>query len=269
LPGRSDLDLMVAAAQEAGDLALRFWRQTPQSWEKPDGAGPVTEADLAVDTLLRDRLTSARPEYGWLSEETPDSAARLDKPCVFIVDPIDGTRAFMNEEPSWALSLAVAQAGHITAAVVALPARGQVFTAAQGQGAFLNGGRLAPKPRLDLNGARILAAKPNFAPQHWGGKNLPVEHHFRSSLAYRMSLVAEGRFDAALSLRGCWEWDIAAGDLIAREAGQISTDMHGKGFVFNNPHPNLPGMIAASPYVHQSLMAQITPPMARPLYLPQ
>ena len=106
-----DLALLVAAAQAAGPVALGYFRARPASWDKPDGAGPVSEADLAVDALLRERLLSARPDYGWLSEETEDDPARLSRATVFVVDPIDGTRAFSRGLPSWGMLLGRVERG--------------------------------------------------------------------------------------------------------------------------------------------------------------
>jgi len=107
----TDLELLISAAQEAGVLATRYSGPTAKRWDKAGDAGPVTEADLAVDALLRDRLTAARPDYGWLSEETPDNPDRLTRKRVFIIDPIDGTRSFIEGSATWAHSLAIAEEG--------------------------------------------------------------------------------------------------------------------------------------------------------------
>ena len=185
---------------------MPFWRQTHKSWEKAAGAGPVTEADLAVDEMLKDRLLAARPTFGWLSEETDDDPSRLDKDWVFIVDPIDGTRSFMAGERTWAHSLAVAHRGKITAAVVWLPAQDKLYTAALGAGAQLNGQPIRSSHQANIQDATVLATRPNFDPEHWPQGVPPVHRHFRASLAYRLTLVAEGRFDAMLTFRNTWEW---------------------------------------------------------------
>ena len=108
---QADLTLIAQAARDAGDIARRFWKRAPKVWEKDAGAGPVTEADLAINEMLMDRLRAARPGYGWLSEETPDDGARLGAGTVFILDPLDGTRAFIAGEPTFAHSIAVVAAG--------------------------------------------------------------------------------------------------------------------------------------------------------------
>ncbi|MEM6490174.1 MAG: inositol monophosphatase family protein, partial [Pseudomonadota bacterium] len=130
----ADLALLRDAAAEGGDIALGHARKGLSVTDKGGGQGPVTDADMAVDSHLSRRLGAARPGYGWLSEETADGPQRLTADSVFIVDPIDGTRAFIAGEDGWAVAVAVARAGRITAAVVALPARGEVYAAALGAG---------------------------------------------------------------------------------------------------------------------------------------
>ncbi len=241
-----DLELLTEAARAAGEIAHRFWRRHPETWEKPDGAGPVTEADLAVNAMLQAELGAARPDYGWLSEETPDDAARLDRGRSFIVDPIDGTRAFIEGDESFAHSLAVAEDGRITAAVVYLPAKDALYSATETGEATLNGRPIHVSGQADAARATLLTARPNLAPEHWkGGSPPPFRREFRASLAWRLCLVAEGRFDAMLTLRPTWEWDIAAGDLIARRAGARVTDQTGHAIAYNAAEPRAQRIIAA------------------------
>lgn len=258
MPAR-DLSLLIDAATEAGRIAATYWTRDPRIWDKPGGHGPVTEADLEIDTMLRRELTAARPDYGWLSEETEDGPARLSKSRVFIVDPIDGTRSFIEGGRAFAHSLAVAEAGRVIAGVVFLPMLERMFTAALGTGAHLNGARLAASRLGDEPGARILASRPNFEADHWPG-GVPLAHRtYRPSLAYRMALVGEGRFDGMVTFRDSWEWDIAAGALIATEAGARVTDRDGAPLRFNNPEPLLPGVITAGAPLHADLMARRHP----------
>ena len=254
----TDLDLLIAAAREAGELATRYSGPSTKRWDKSDGAGPVTEADLAVDALLRERLTGARPGYGWLSEETPDGVERLSRRRTFIVDPIDGTRSFIEGSPIWAHSLAVAEEGRVIAAVVFLPLKHKLYSAASGAGAFLNGAAIRATAQDRLAGASVLAAKPTCDPVNWRGREVPrINRHHRPSLAYRLSLVAEGRFDAMLTLRPSWEWDIAAGALILTEAGAQTTDRTGAPLRFNNPHPQVNGVVAAGASLHHALSSRL------------
>ncbi len=249
----TDLELLTRAALRAGGIATGYSGKTARRWEKSDGAGPVTEADLAVNDMLENDLRRARPGYGWLSEETEDDDDRLTREHVFIIDPIDGTRSFIEGARTWAHALAVTRHGKTTAAAIYLPLRDKLYTAALGQGAHLNGQRIQVTTRRDLAGASVLAAKSNYDAKHWRGEVPAMERFYRPSLAYRLSLVAEGRFDAMLTLRPTWEWDIAAGDLILNEAGAVTSDRRGQPLVFNNPAPKLNGVLTANPALHAAI----------------
>ncbi len=253
MPARDDLDLLIRAAQEAGRIASGFAGDTARKWDKPDNAGPVTEADLAVNDMLTERLRMARPDYGWLSEESEDDAARLSADRVFIIDPIDGTRSFIEGSDTWAHSLAIAEQGRVIAAVIYLPLRDKLYAASAGQGATLNGMPIRASGRAGVEGARVLAARPTLDQHHWQDGAPGFKRSYRPSLAYRLSLVAEGRYDAMLTLRESWEWDIAAGALILEEAGAVASDRTGAGLRFNNARPLLNGVVAAAPGVHGPL----------------
>ncbi len=255
----SDLTLLRDAALEAGRIATRYFRSDQQVWDKGGGQGPVSEADLEIDRMLKARLSAARPDYGWLSEETEDNDKRLSAERVFIIDPIDGTRAFVNGQTTFAHSLAVAERGRVVAAVVHLPLRELTYEAIPGGGAFLNGRKLAASKRSGLKGAHVLAPGKQMVPELWPGGLPEFERHFRSSLAYRLCLVAEGRFDAMLTLRDAWEWDIAAGTLICTEASATVSDRFGQALTFNTPGAQTPGVLAAGPAIHAGILAHIAP----------
>lgn len=241
----TDLALLVEAAHKSGEIAAGHFGQSPQIWDKPDAQGPVTAADLAVNEMLKDHLTHARPDYGWLSEETEDDTTRLSQSRVFVVDPIDGTRAFIEGAKDWGHSLAVVEDGHVTAAAVYIPMRDLMFTATLGGGSTLNGATIGVAQGTDLGNPHVLTHKANFDPKYWKDRKTPtMKAGFRSSLAYRLCLVAQGRFDAMLTLRPTWEWDIAAGSLIVQEAGGFATEQAGGALRFNNPHPQVAGLIA-------------------------
>jgi myo-inositol-1(or 4)-monophosphatase len=260
----TDLTLLTLAARKAGTIATGYFGQAPAVTDKPHGAGPVTEADLAVDRMLADYLRDKRPDYGWLSEETEDDAARLATPRQFVIDPIDGTRAFIDGGKDWSHSLAIVENGRVIAAAVYLPLHDLMFTAGAGTGAYVND-RPVRVTGAGLPQARVLASKPNFAPHHWKGATTPpVQQAFRSSLAYRLCLVAQGRFDAMLTLRPSWEWDIAAGALIVAEARGVVTDPAGSALNFNNPHPQVPGVLAAGQELHAELAARLEPATPKP-----
>ncbi|PCJ05159.1 MAG: 3'(2'),5'-bisphosphate nucleotidase CysQ [Rhodobacteraceae bacterium] len=257
----TDLELLTQAAQRAGKIATQFTGPEAKRWDKPGGAGPVTEADLAVNAMLEDMLPKARPDYGWLSEETEDNSNRLSCDRVFIIDPIDGTRSFTEGSRTWAHALAVAERGVVTAAVIYLPQRDLLYTAAKGMGATCNGAPIAISDLADLTKADVLAARPILDAHHWRDGAAPAfTRSYRPSLAYRMAKVADGRFDAMLTLRPSWEWDIAAGDLILREAGGRCSDRLGVPLKFNNPQPLLNGVVAANPVLHDTLIAALATP---------
>ena len=252
----ADLGLLVDAAHEAGAIALRYFKRDPQTWDKGDGAGPVTEADLAVNAMLANRLRRARPDYGWLSEETPDSPDRLSARRCFIIDPIDGTRAFIDGQDNFAHSLAIVEQGAVIAAAVFLPAKNRMYSAHAASDAQLNGQTIRASGQVGVEGATVLTSKPNMQPHYWPGGVPDMPRHFRPSLAYRLCLVAQGRFDAMLAFRPTWEWDIAAGALIAARAGATASDGAGAALRFNAPDPRTAGVIVAAPALHTALIAR-------------
>ncbi len=249
-----DLQLLVDAAEASGKIARKHFQANPEIWDKGDGQGPVTEADLAIDRMLHSELLGARPDHGWLSEETDDNTDRLTHSRVFIIDPIDGTRAFIAGLDHFSHSLAIAEDGKIVAAVVHLPMKNMTYTATKGGGAFLNGQPITPSTQTVMDDAEILVNGSMMKPEYWQ-KSVPnFKRNFRPSLAYRVCLAAEGRFDAMLTLRPTWEWDVAAGDLIAQEAGAVVTTAQNQTPIYNNPKPQLAGMITAGAEIHRQLM---------------
>jgi myo-inositol-1(or 4)-monophosphatase len=265
LPGpdhAGDLALLTEAALAAGEIARRHFGRGPASWDKGAGQGPVSEADLEIDLMLRDRLLAARPGFGWLSEETEDAPERLAAEAVFIVDPIDGTRAFLEGQKGFAHALAIARGGKVTASVVHLPLLERTYAARRGAGAYVNDRPLLTPPRKGLIGARVLASRGQLDPQLWPGGLPAVERHFRPSLAWRICLVAEGAFDGTVTLRDTWDWDTAAAALIAEEAGARITDRHGAELAFNTPAPRSPGLIVGPEGVHSGFLAGLRGPAA-------
>ena len=256
MPGpEDDLALLADAARQVGPIALSFWKAEPKAWDKPGDAGPVTEADLAVNDRLEQVLMAARPDYGWLSEESEADASRMDARRCFIIDPIDGTRAFIAGQAGFAHSLAVAEGDRIIAALVYLPAMDLTFSAHAEGPALLNGRPIRPST-AGISGAGVLTYKSATQPEYWKDGRVPLfRREFRPSLAWRLCLVAQGRFDAALSVRHVWEWDIAAGSLIAQRAGAIASDRHGQPMRFNSPRAMVDGMVVAGPRLHGEMRA--------------
>ncbi len=257
MPG-PDVSLLEDAAREAGEIAMGYWRDDPMVWDK-GGDDPVSEADFAVDSHLKQRLLAARPDYAWISEETEDDSERLTARHVFIVDPIDGTRAYVAGETTWAHSLAVVENGRVTAGCVYLPARDEMYTATLGSGAMLNGEPLSAASTDGLDDAKILTPKVTMQPRFWRDAVPEFKRHFRPSIAFRLALVGQGRFDAMLTLRPSWEWDIAAGALIATEAGAAVTDRRGDALTFNTPARQSAGVVAGATGTHKALLEALAP----------
>ncbi|MDO9335709.1 MAG: 3'(2'),5'-bisphosphate nucleotidase CysQ [Caulobacter sp.] len=252
----SDLDLIVEAARAVGETALRLQSEGLRIWGKDNGT-PVTNADIEVDTLLKARLGQARADYGWLSEETADDPARLDRRRLFVVDPIDGTVAFMKYKPYWSVSIAVVEDGQPVAAVVHAPELDETFTAQLGQGAHLNGQPIRASATAQVLGSAMLGDAKMFAHPAWKTPWPDMRIEARNSIAYRLCLVADGRFDAALALSAKSEWDLAAADLIRAEAGAMLTDHKGRSFSYNKPVPLMPSVVCAAPAMHPLILERV------------
>ncbi|OYX05763.1 MAG: 3'(2'),5'-bisphosphate nucleotidase CysQ [Caulobacter vibrioides] len=241
----NDLDLIIAAAREAGELALSARENGLKIWSK-EGGSPVTDADLAVDTLLRTELRAERPDYGWLSEETADDPARLSTGRQFVVDPIDGTVAFMKGKPWFAVSIAVVEDGKPIVAVVHAPALDETYAATLQGPATLNGAPIAPSATQALEGAAMLGDAKMFAHPAWREPWPTMRIETRNSIAYRACLVAAGAFDAAVALSPKSEWDVAAADLICQRAGAALSDHKGRPYAYNRPVPQVPSLVCAN-----------------------
>lgn len=219
--GLPPLSLLCEAAREAGALALSYFGKDPKRWLKP-GDSPVTEADLAIDHLLHKELRAAYPNYGWLSEEIENDGSRLNGEPTFVVDPIDGTRGFIAGNDQWLVSIAIVQDGVPKLGALFNPVRGEMYFAQTGKGAFKESAKgevvaLDPGTPKEINEANI-AFYGNL--QSADGKPFPFKKagHI-ASLALRIAEVAEGKLDGCIAKAGAKHWDIAAADLIAREAG--------------------------------------------------
>jgi myo-inositol-1(or 4)-monophosphatase len=256
LPDPDDLALLEAAVREAGKLALKYFGGDYKRWNKAGGS-PVTEADLAVDNFLKETLLRARPDYGWLSEESIDDPARLQKQNVFVVDPIDGTVAFMKGRPHFTICAAVVEQGRPRAAIVYNPATEECFSARKGGGAHLNGAPIHPSGQNRIEGSRMLAPKSIF--ENWP----PMQVESYSSIAYRIVLVAAGRHDAMISLSVKRDWDLAAADLVIWEAGGKLTGTDGQELIYNQPPAAQRATVAAGPELHALLLARLAADAAK------
>lgn len=242
-------ELMKAASEsclEAAALALDLFRPgattAARIWSK-SGGSPVTEADIAVDTFLRVRLSALLPEAAWLSEETVDDAQRLSRRFVWVVDPIDGTRAYMSGSPDWAVCVALLDAGAPVLGIVHAPACDATYTALRGAGAKRSGSTIQASQLDGLAGARIAGPKPML-------DALAETERFEAagkipSLALRLTRIADGTIDAGLISPDARDWDLAAADLVLSEAGGRLSDASGQPVVYNRPNP-VHGMLIAS-----------------------
>ena len=258
LPSHTEeLALLKRAAADAGRIAMRYFQNDPVvSWK--EGMSPVSEADIAANDHLLETLMSARPDYGWLSEETTDNASRLSKRRTFVVDPIDGTKAFIAGRDLWCVSVALVENGKTIAGVLDCPARNEVFEAARGHGSFLNGQRLAiatSHAPLRIAGAktwlRLLADVVGVEPEQIG--HIP-------SLAYRIAAIADNRLDGTFIKPDCHDWDIAAAELILSEAGGLMRDYSGKPLVFAEETIKRGLLVAGSAKLMPAMLSVVAAP---------
>ncbi len=245
-----DLKLLQDTVHQAGNIARKFYGGDYKRWSK-EGGSPVTEADLAVNVFLRDRLTAARPDYGWLSEESTDDPARLAKHDVFVIDPIDGTIAFLKNRPHFTICAAVVAGGRPVCGVVYNPISEELYAARENGGAFRNGTPIHVSARNALEDCAMLGDRTQFACPPW-----PAMHvQNRNSVAYRLALVADGSADASVSLTAKRDWDLAAADIILQEAGGRLSDASGKPLVYNKPVTKQASLVAANPALHAEIIA--------------
>ena len=252
-----DCELLRSSAVTAGIIAAGYFRRDLKTWTK-ENASPVSEADIVLDQFLHAALTTARPSYGWLSEESVDTLERLGKRRCFVVDPIDGTRGFIRGEDSWTVSLAVVEDGIPIAGVVYAPARDEMYDAVLGAGARYNG---QPMVRL-LNTACRAPLIPAPGAVHQALQAAGLEYTrgpAYPSLAYRLVQVATGKLDAAVTRRGAQDWDIAGAACILNEMGIAFEDVCIGALRFNRPeirHGALAAFAEASlkPQLHAALV---------------
>ena len=249
-----DRDAVVAATQEAAELAFASWRNgaAPDTkvWEKSRN-NPVSDIDMAVDALLTTRLQAILPEAAWLSEETVDDPSRLDARLLWLVDPIDGTRDYVRGRSGWCVSVALIADGLPVFAVMAAPAEDKIWVAAVGEGVTCNGALLSGSTRQDFSGARVPADHVPRVDSDLVIVNKP------NSIAMRMTMVACDRADLVATLRWGNEWDIAAAHLVAQEAGGIVSDALGRPILYNKREPLDFGLICCAPGIHQAAVDRL------------
>lgn len=244
-PASDDLALLLSVASEAAEIAMGYFGRSPETWYKGAERSPVSEADFAVDLHVRERLLAARPDYGWLSEETVDDEARLTRDNVFVVDPIDGTRAFLAGKPDWCVSLAVVTGGEAQVGVLVAPVRKEVWTAARGGGVRRNDKPLAARPATGGSGSlRVSIPDPVARAVLSLGQRRLVRAPGGPSLALRLARVAAGELDGAFVRPRAKEWDIAAADVMLQETGHGLIDETGAAVSYNRADPSCGALIA-------------------------
>ncbi len=256
-----DLRLAREVTREAGRIALGYFRRNElRQWDKGRD-GPVTEADFAVDNFLRTTLLQNRPGYGWLSEETEDQPERLKCGRLWVVDPIDGTRSFVAGGENWAISVALIEKAKPVIAALYAPVQNALYIAAHGRGASKNGTDIQVSATADIDAAHMAGSGPAFlAHEYWP---VPWPETMRctemNSIALRLAHVADGQADCCVTLRPKNDWDVAAADLLVREAGGQLTTGKGERLLFNRKRPLHAHIMASNDHLMPELEGRVTP----------
>ena len=257
-----DTERLAAAVKDAGAVVLKYFRGPLKSWTKGAGDSPVSEADIASNDLLQARLVDAGD--GWLSEESENDPSRLAARRVWVVDPIDGTRAYIAGREDWSVSAALVVDGRPVAAALYAPVTDEMFLATAGGGAALNGAPIRSSAGDGLQGARIGGPKrmlDRMAQEGVGIVAMPRVH----SLALRLARVAHGALDAAIAGGNGHDWDLAAADLLVHEAGGVLTALDGRTLIYNRPDPVHGVLIAAGRGQHAALVNLIRAQTSEPV----
>ncbi len=244
------LEDLARITEEAGRIAAGRCGTDYKSWEKQPGH-PVCEIDLEVDAFLKAELGALDPEAGWLSEETRDDSDRIERPRLWVVDPIDGTRDYLRDRPGWCVSVALVEDRVPVLGALAAPIRGELWTAARGEGSRRNGVALRVSPRASLSGARVPADQLPSVDGDLVAVGKP------NSIALRIALVAAGEADLVATLKWGFEWDIAAAALIAEEAGATVSGALGQPLAFNTASGEAFGVLVATPGIHAAAVERL------------
>ncbi len=243
---------LEAVMREAGEIARATARTDFKRWTKGDDNSPVSEGDIAVNDFLRGRLRTLAPDAAWLSEETETLPDRT-VPFAWIVDPIDGTRAYISGRADWTVAVALVEDGVPQLAALYAPVTDEMFLAARGQGATHNGARILANAAAGLSGAKLAGPKRYLERLAKLSPQIDAQPKIHS-LALRLARVADGQLDAAFASGGSHDWDLAAADLLVHEAGGVMTDLAGRGLVYNRSHLVHGALIAAGRERHAALL---------------
>jgi myo-inositol-1(or 4)-monophosphatase len=248
-----DAALLRETVQDAGRLAQSMFKTELKKWTK-GASSPVSEADIAVNDLLEARLRGATPDYGWLSEESADDSTRLSRRLTWVVDPIDGTRNYLNGHDEWCVSVALVEDASPLLAAVFAPISDEFFFAVRGQGTMLNGKWVTASSGSTLDFSRIAGPKPMVERLNTSGGDIKL-HPRIGSLALRLCRVAHGGLDAAFAGGNSHDWDLAAADLIVQEADGRMSDLSGDPILYNRREVTHGVLVAAGRDRHASIVA--------------
>lgn len=247
----------IEAVKAAGAAIMSYYQSSYDVSEKaPDH--PLTEADLEADKILSERLRPLDPEAAWLSEESEDGLERLMTRMVWIVDPLDGTKEFIDGNPQFTVSVALAELGQPRLAVVYNPVTEELFYAERGQGVFYNDEPVAVTETKNLADAVIVASRTEVQEGDFEPFDDLVDVEPVGSTAYRMARVAAGLADAFWTRRERQEWDICAGVLLVVEAGGKCMDIDNKAITFNHHKTDVNGIIASNGHLHDQIVAALS-----------
>ena len=254
MPASDDAQLLFDTVRRAGELGRSLAGTDIERWNKPDGS-QVTAADLAINDLIAAALRPARPSYGWLSEETPDDSARLSHERIWIIDPIDGTRAFIEHSQEWCVAAALIESGRPVVAAVYRPMKDEFYSAVAGEGALLNGTAMTAADAATLQGAKLAGNRKALG--SLASTGISGDPTGALPLQLRLAYVAAGRLDGAVSIGNRNDWDLAAGELLVIEAGGCVSDTQGRPYIYNRPQPWQRGLVAAGKKRHAAIIQQL------------
>ena len=250
---QKERDVAVRAAREAGAI-IRHWydREVTVTEKSPDH--PLTRADLEANACIRDHVTRAFPDDGWLSEETADSSERLARRRVWVVDPLDGTKEFIQHIPEFCVCIALVEGGRPIVGVSYNPATDRLYVAVRGAGTTVNDQPARVSTQARLSDAVVMASRSEDKRREWDPFKPLMRVTLTGSVAYKLAELATGNGDATFTLTPKNEWDICAGSILVEEAGGRVTGLEGEPLVFNQPSPLRPGMIASNGALHAALL---------------
>lgn len=244
---------LVELNRAAGQAILPLFRAEHGMEDKgsPKGFDPVTAADRGAEAAIRKLIAERFPAHGVIGEEY--GADRPEAEFVWVIDPIDGTRAFIAGRPDWTISVALVEDGRPVLAALYAPVTEEMFVALRGQGATRNGVAMQRSDEASLRGARIAGPKRYL---EWIERLCPsvLPQAKVHSLALRLTQVGSGDLDLAFASGGSHDWDLAAADLLVHEAGGVLTDLTGRPLRFNAPHGVHGALVAAGPARHRALL---------------